>query len=136
MIQGFPIEVRFKDIDIAGHVHNSVYLSYFEQARIAFFDKITKGNWNWRKKGLILARNEVDYHKPVYLRDKIQCSVRCDHMGTKSFTLSYKLTSEKNGETIVHTTGRSILVCMDYETEETVNIFEEWKDELTKSFES
>ena len=126
----YSVEVRFKDIDIAGHVHNSVYLSYFEQARIDYFNEITNGDWNWRKRGLILARNEVDYLVPVYLKDKIQVAVHCDHIGTKSFTLSYELFSEKEGEKVIHTKGRSILVCMDYETEETVEIFDEWKPAL------
>ena len=36
-----PIHVRFSDIDMAGNVHNSKYLSYFEQARIDFLTKIS-----------------------------------------------------------------------------------------------
>lgn len=130
MIGTYPVEVRFKDIDAAGHVHNGVYLSYFEQARIRWFDEITQGDWDWRRKGLILARNEVDYIKPVYLKDQIQVSVVCDHIGTKSFTLSYELFSGEEANKVVHTRGRSILVCMDYEKNETVAVFDEWRPHL------
>ncbi len=56
-----PIHVRFSDIDMAGNVHNSKYLSYFEQARIDFLTKISGENWDWRKKGLLIGRIEVDY---------------------------------------------------------------------------
>ena len=44
------IHVRFSDIDMAGNVHNSKYLSYFEQARIDFLTKISGENWDWRKR--------------------------------------------------------------------------------------
>ena len=27
----YPVEIRFNDIDLAGHVHNSVYLAYFSR---------------------------------------------------------------------------------------------------------
>ena len=46
------ITVRFSDIDMAGNVHNSKYLSYFEQARIDFLTEISGLNWDWRKQGL------------------------------------------------------------------------------------
>ena len=86
-----PITVRFSDIDMAGHVHNSNYLSYFEQARIDFLTAITGPNWNWKKKGLLIGRIEVDYILPLYLRDKVFIKTCCDHVGNKSFTLSYEL---------------------------------------------
>lgn len=127
----YPVEIRFNDIDLAGHVHNSVYLSYFEQARIGYFNELIGPEWDWKKKGLILARNEVDYIVPVYLENKIMVSVHCDHIGNKSFTLSYVLFSkDSNGDQIIHTKGRSILVCMNYQREEAVSIYPELKDAL------
>ncbi len=127
----YPVEIRFKDIDLAGHVHNSVYLSYFEQARISLFNEFVAKDWDWKTNGLILARNEVDYILPVYLSDKVQVRVYCDHIGTKSFTLSYELFSENDqGDRNVHTKGRSILVCMNYKKQETVAIYEGWSEAL------
>ena len=69
------IDIRFSDIDVAGHVHNSKYLCYFELGRIDFLSKLSGENWNWRKKGLILGRNEVDYLVPIYLKDKKEIEV-------------------------------------------------------------
>ena len=31
------LQTRFNDLDMAGHVHNSEYLNYFEIGRIEFF---------------------------------------------------------------------------------------------------
>ena len=86
------LEIRFADIDMAGHVHNSKYLCYFEQGRIDFLSEMTSSDWNWRKKGLVLGRNEIDYISPIYLNDEICIVTKCDHVGIKSFTLSYELT--------------------------------------------
>ena len=65
------ISIRFSDIDMAGHVHNSKYLCYFEQGRIDFLSQIAGKNWNWKKKGIVLGKNEVEYLKPIYLTDQI-----------------------------------------------------------------
>jgi acyl-CoA thioester hydrolase len=131
------VEVRFSDIDMAGHVHNSRYLSYFEQGRIDFMSSMTDDNWNWREKGIVLGRNEIDYITPIYLRDKIYIKTKCDHVGVKSFTLSYELYKiNPEGDDILCTKGRSILVCMDFKTDESQPLFEEWKTQLTASMEA
>jgi acyl-CoA thioester hydrolase len=39
----YPIEVRFSDTDAMGHVNNAVYLTYFEQARLAYWREL------WRR---------------------------------------------------------------------------------------
>jgi acyl-CoA thioester hydrolase len=131
------LAVRFADIDMAGHVHNSKYLCFFEQGRIDFLWQMTGKDWQWRKRGIVLGRNEVDYITPIYLNDKIYVVTKCDHVGNKSFTLSYELYKTlEDGREELCTKGRSILVCMDFETDISVAVFEEWKDTLMKSMEA
>ena len=131
-----PIHVRFSDIDMAGNVHNSKYLSYFEQARINFLTKISGENWDWRKKGLLIGRIEVDYILPLHLRDDVHVETICDHVGNKSFTLSYKLFKNTSEGPKLCTKGRSILICMDFELNKSVSIFNEWKKFLMESINS
>lgn len=126
------VTVRFSDIDMAGNVHNSNYLSYFEQARIDFLTKISGLNWDWRKKGLLIGRIEVDYINPLHLRDKVYIKTVCDHVGNKSFTLSYTLFKKTTDGDLLCTRGRSILICMDFETNISVPIFQEWRKYLMK----
>ena len=81
------IQVRFNDIDMAGHVHNAVYLSFFEQARMDLLRAFIAKDHDWKAEGLILARNEVDYRKPVHLRDAVEVECWCSNIGSKSFEL-------------------------------------------------
>ncbi len=118
------IQIRFSDVDMAGHVHNAAYLQYFELGRIDFFKKkILDGAWDWEKRSLILARNEIDYKLPVLLEDELIVETSFESMGNTSITLSYIVL--KNGEKCA--SGRSILVCFDYEQNSKISIPEEWK---------
>lgn len=45
MIKPVEIQVRFADLDVMGHVNNSVYLSYFEMARVHYFGELLGYNW-------------------------------------------------------------------------------------------
>lgn len=126
-----PIQVRFNDIDMAGHVHNAVYFYYFEIGRIHFFDHVSGNDWNWKEKGFLVARNEADYLKPVHLTDKIFVETTCEQVGNKSITLSYNLYCEKEDSIKeLYAKGRSILVCMDFKTNKSVEVFTEWKEML------
>ncbi|MFP5471696.1 MAG: acyl-CoA thioesterase [Bacteroidia bacterium] len=122
------LQIRFNDIDLAGHVHNGVYLSYFEQGRLDFFKHLATRGWDWRKYGLILARNEVDYLTPIKLHDNIVVHVSSEEVGTKSFTLSYQIKSEDGN--VIYTKGKSVMVCFDYLQNASVEVYSEWKEKL------
>lgn len=118
-------EIRFADIDVMGHVNNAVYLSYFEQARMNYFHELLEGSWDWQKDGILLARNEVDYVKPILLHDKINIAVWCDEVGNKSFSMRYQFTNDRSGE--VTTTGKSVLVSFNYIEKKTIVVPDSWR---------
>ena len=124
------LQTRFNDLDMAGHVHNSEYLNYFEIGRIDFFSTVIDPNWDWKNKGILVARNEVDYLKPIYFEDEITIETFFEDMGKKSLTLGYKLTKVQNGEIQVCAEGRSILVCFDFKLNSSVEVFPEWRAKL------
>ena len=124
-----PVEIRFADIDMAGHVHNAAYLHYFEAARIQFFLSTLSQDWDWKKNGFILKKNTIEYVQPVYLTDKISIDVNAIHIGTKSFTLSYRVLNSKK---IIKTYGESVIVCFDFTSNQTVDIPSAIKELLAK----
>lgn len=111
MIKPLDIQIRFSDIDLMGHVNNAVYLNYFESARMHYLVSVLGKDWNWQKNGIILKTNEIEYILPVFLTDKPQVKVTTEHIGNKSFTLSYEL----KVDTFVKTRGKSVLVGFDFE---------------------
>jgi len=125
-----PIQVRFNDIDMAHHVHNGVYLSYFEQSRMAFLRHVIEEDNDWRRQGLILARNEVDYRRPVRLHDVVEVDTWCSALGSKSFDLSYALhVNGPDGRTLC-SEGRSVMVCFDYAAGASIPVPSAWRKVL------
>ena len=121
-IPDYKVEIRFADIDAMGHVNNAVYFTYCEQARIYFFAHALNRSWDWRKLGILVAHNEIDYYKPILLQDQINVEVSCLAIGTKSFTLGYKFF---RGEELC-SKGASVLVCYSHELKQTQQIPPEW----------
>lgn len=128
MLKPVKIQVRFSDLDVLGHVNNSVYLSYFEIARVHYFGQMLGEEWDWTKNSVVLVKNNVEYLKPVLLSDVPCLTIIADQIGTKSFSLNYEL----HVNDILHTTGGSTLVCFDPSKNETISIPEVMKKELLK----
>jgi acyl-CoA thioester hydrolase len=122
------IQVRFRDCDVMGHVNNAVYLSYFEQARMHYFQQMVGEEWDWKKNGIILVKNEVTYLKPILLSDIPKIHVYLKEIGNKSFTLSYKVMVENN----LVSTGLSKLVCFDFFDQKSVAVMPELVNGLNK----
>jgi acyl-CoA thioester hydrolase len=122
------IDVRFRDCDMMGHVNNAVYLSYFEQARMHYFKHMIGGEWNWKAHGIILVHNELTYHAPVFLQDRPEISMHLLDIGKTSFTLGYKVMVDG----AVKTSGKSKLVCFDFEKNTSVPVYQEMIDGFRK----
>jgi len=118
MKKGIKIQVRFSDIDVMGHVNNAVYLSYFEMARVVFFSELMGGEWDWKKNGVLLRKNEIEYIKPVLLNEVPEIFIYTEKVGSKSFVLGYDL--KVNNE--IRTTGSSVLVSFDSLNNQSIEI--------------
>ncbi|MEO5644542.1 MAG: thioesterase family protein [Bacteroidia bacterium] len=126
-----PIQLRFKDIDALGHVNNANHLSFFELARINYFNDVIGGEIDWEKEGMILARVTVDYKQPVYLQDKIFVYTGLIKTGNTSFELEYKLMrEEKDGSETVMSVGTSVIVCYNYKEKKPVKIPALWMEKM------
>jgi acyl-CoA thioester hydrolase len=78
------LPVRYRDTDTMGHVNNAVYATYFEQARIDYFDAVLGIPLEERE--MVLANLELDYRRQVTTDDEyVTVAVRTPSLGTASF---------------------------------------------------
>ena len=121
------IHIRFRDLDVYGHVNNTVYLSYFEEGRVALFNSLIKEPWDWSKTGVLIANQTIDYKLPIELTDKVFIETTILSIGTKSITFGYKIFKKTQERELECTTGSTVVVCFDYRSQKTVEIPEKWR---------
>jgi acyl-CoA thioester hydrolase len=120
------IQIRFKDIDQLGHVNNANHITYFETSRVNYFKDVFKNETNWKETGLILAHTEVTYKNPIFLEDTISCYTKVSKIGNKSFDMENLIVKTSNSQDIIVAYGKSVLVCINYLSKETIPIPTEW----------
>lgn len=100
--------VRFSDTDAMGHVNNATFLTYVEEARLAYLSGLSTA---LVAGGLVVARSECDYVRPIVVDpDPLVVSVWVEAIGRSSFGLGYVI--EQCGE--VAARARSVQVAYDY----------------------
>jgi acyl-CoA thioester hydrolase len=110
-----PVQLRFKDGDVMGHVNNANHLTYIELARTKYFEDVVGADVNWsQQQGIILAHISIDYKAPLFLRDKVFVYTRCSKIGKKSIELSWAIVREKSATEEIIAQGIAVLVCYDY----------------------
>src|SRR3990167_1172306 len=96
------IPVAWGDMDALAHVNNTIYLRWFESARIAWWERLRlQERPHSESLGPILARTTIDYRRPVTYPDTIEVTTATLRVGGKSVTLRYKVTSDAHGNAIV-----------------------------------
>jgi acyl-CoA thioester hydrolase len=124
--------IRFADVDAFGHVNNAKYLTYFEEARIRYFNDVVDWAYDWGKEGVILARAEIDFIMPVHFLDEITIWTRCSRIGNKSFDLHYRMINLKEGKEILMSDCVTVMVAFDYNTKQSVPVPAEWREAIRK----
>lgn len=109
-----PVQLRFNDVDILGHVNNIVYFALYDLAKARYMETIMKGKVNWRKVESVIANVNCSYIKQVKFGEEVEVKTRCIHLGERSFTLRQCLVEVPTQE--IRSICDTVMVCFNPET--------------------
>ena len=107
------LQARFRDGDLFGHVNNAVYFTYMEEARWAYWRQLTGDFPQGTLPGLILARAECDFIRPIRPGERIIVWLGTTRIGKTSIAMDYEMLDEKGSRVAV---GKTVMVTYDYST--------------------
>lgn len=101
------------DMDAFEHINNTVFFRYFEDVRMAYFEKIGVNEYKEKNNiGPILARTECDFKTPLKYPDRIQIATKTKMLSEKKFNMDYVIHSEQRGAFVAE--GKVLVVFYDY----------------------
>lgn len=119
--------VPFCDIDMLQHVNNAAYVVWAETARCVYFDEVL-GESLSGSTGMILAKLEITYERPLAYREHVAVGCRVTRIGNKSFDFLCEMWSDDahHRAAFCHAT----LVGFDYREKTTIVIPQAWRDRI------
>lgn len=107
------IPVRWGDMDAAGHVNNSCFFSYFEEARVDWLRATLNGPL-FTESGPVLANATCDFIHPLRHPATLLVDVYATPPGQSSIKTVYDAKLEQSGERVA--SGTAVLVWVSAET--------------------
>jgi acyl-CoA thioester hydrolase len=109
MVVTTRMELRWRDLDMLGHLNQAVYHEYLEEARSAWMLSVEGLEWA----GFVLAHVDLDYRHEVRKSDgHVDIAVRPQRVGRSSVTLRHDLLLPDG---TLAASGTSVLVGWDGE---------------------
>ncbi|TLS38293.1 acyl-CoA thioesterase [Pseudalkalibacillus caeni] len=127
MVFTSEIKVRFAETDALGHVNNSSYFIYFEQARIEFLEHLGC-NMNMEEWKFILASISCDFLNQGYFNQILSAETSVSRIGNKSFGLTHTIYDKDTRTPIAK--SDSAMIYFDFKEQKSKPIPDELKNKL------
>ena len=120
---------RFGDMDVLGHINNTVLAAWFEEARNFVYTifaperYFTDGTFH-----LVMAHTDYDFVEEIHFGTDVEIRSVISRIGAKSFTVSQE--AWQNGK--LRCKGNAVLVHFDFAKKETTLIPEDKKKLLAE----
>ena len=115
------IEIRWGDMDAMGHVNNTVYFRYMEQARIDWFESLVPRGGAWRTMSIVIVNASCNFKKPLNYPGTVEVRVFAGAPGGSSVPTYYELLVDDQ----LYADGAATVVFVDPQQQKPMRIPEE-----------
>ena len=113
LIHTTAIKMRWGDMDALGHLNNTYYFRYMEQARIEWLDSLA-APIEPGKIGPVIAHIACDFKQELVYPATVLVKTFATHVGRSTMTAELDSFLQHDAATI-YATGHAVLVWVDYE---------------------
>lgn len=125
-----PVQIRFNDVDVLGHVNNTVYFAFYDTGKAHYFTSVGGKPVDWKHVDTVIANVDCAFLAPVFYGEEIEVLTACVSIHEKSFRILQVIREKNSGE--IKSACETVMVCFNPETGKTCLINEEWKKNLIK----
>jgi len=106
------VPIRWGDMDAMGHVNNTVYFRYMEQARISWFQHLGVA-FDARNEGLVIVNASCTFLKQLVYPGTVEVRMYAGKAGRSSFETWYELRPSYDPAS-VYAEGAAKVVWVDF----------------------
>lgn len=105
--------LRWGDMDTLGHVNNTIYFQFCEEARIAYFHAVGLDDFKERPTdGPGMVACNLNFRRQLRYPGTVTVAGNVTQIKQRSFTLAYKIVDTADGQVVAD--GGSVCVWVDY----------------------
>lgn len=117
-------QLRFNDVDIFGHINNSVYLQLLDLAKVRYFEAVLGGPVDWRDATVVVVNINASFYSPGYFDEPLKVATAVGHMSEHSFILEQRIFNPQTGD--VKCAAKTVMAGFDPRTATGIAVPEKW----------
>jgi len=114
------IPIRWGDMDAMGHVNNTVYFRFMEQARISWFGRLLPGEEAWHSTGIVIANASCNYKRAITYPGTVEVRLYVGAPGGASVPTFYEL--RVDADPVPYADGAAVVVFIDMQSQKSKRI--------------
>lgn len=94
-----PVQMRFTDIDMLGHLNNNVYLTFMDLAKVSYFSDVLPEGMDWKSINAVVVHISCDFYTPSYFNESLEVWTTVTSVSTHSFKMEQRIVNSSTGQT-------------------------------------
>ncbi|MDE6198638.1 MAG: acyl-CoA thioesterase [Muribaculaceae bacterium] len=123
-----PLQVRFNDIDILGHINNSVYLSFLDLAKAEYLTTATSARVEIGGIAVAIVNISCSFFSPGYFNEPLEAVTAVTRVSHRSLCMEQRIYNPTTGD--VKCIANTVMAGFDPRTAKGAEIPQEFIDEL------
>lgn len=123
-----PLQVRFNDIDILGHINNSVYLSFLDLAKAEYLTGATSARVEIGGIAVAIVNINCSFYSPGYFNEPLEVVTAVTRVSHRSLSMEQRIYNPTNGD--VKCIAMTVMAGFDPKTAKGAEIPQEFINEL------
>ena len=125
-----PIQLRFIDIDMLGHLNNNSYFQIYDLGRYDYLVKLLGGEGKEAPQPQAMIVNlNCSFIAQTHFNERIEVFTQIESLGNKSFVMVQQVVDVDTGE--LKSECESVLVYFDHETGLPARIPDDWRAKVS-----
>lgn len=124
------VQIRFNDIDLFGHLNNSVYLQFMDLAKMKYFSMFMEnGRFSTEDLELVVVNINCNFYSPTYIEENLEVLTAVASISTKSLVLEQRIVNKDSGD--VKCVCQTVMACFDPKTMKSAPVSYLWRQRLS-----
>lgn len=123
-----PLQIRFNDVDLFGHINNAIYVQFFDMGKLAYFKQFMGGGFEHEPSVPVVADLHCTFHEPAYIDNKLEVLTRIAKIGDTSLHLEQQIVDDKGK---IKCSATTVMVNIDAKTHTPVTVSDVWRRAIT-----
>ena len=124
-----PVQIRFNDVDMLGHLNNNIYLTFMDLAKARYFNDIAGHLVKWNEINMAVVNINVNFYAPSFIDSKLEVLTSVIAISQHSLTMEQRVIDIETGE--VKCAAIYIMAGYDIKTATSLPIDTKWRDAIT-----